>query len=303
MCSTPDDKWKPIKRDLLTPCRRPGLSRIIRTPLHGPENRESPVSYQQTSTPSKSVNSTPKNYDKPTKQKDTSTFKPEENNADSATKNYDKPTKQKITTTLKPDENHADSTTKNYEKPPKQKETSTFKPETNNSDAVIKNLNVQQTTLNNRSDNTILNIPKTPIVKISRCTTTPNTHSVKVKKHNRLSIKRSSSPEELNDFCNTLENIKPSNACELEDDETKIDETLKRIKLKEAQLEDLKRAAIYAKLHNVQELDELTLVWKQGCNKALCYLLEKLQEHCQIEMPILLRRLNISESVIETSGL
>lgn len=230
MSGTPDQKWKPINKALLTPCRRPGLSRIVKTPLHISENQEPAV------------------------------------------KNHKTPPAIKISLQQNTPVNSPPKCTKVDQKPLILKDHSLLTDKTNGSNLVV---------------------------KVSRIDL-PSKRTAKPKKIvHRLSIKRSTSPDELSDFddfSSTPENEpSPKHLTE------PIEEIKKRIKLKETRLEDLKRAAGYAKINNVQELEELTRVWKDGCNKALDHLLAKLQEHCQMEMSSLLKKLNIPQSVIETS--
>lgn len=73
---------------------------------------------------------------------------------------------------------------------------------------------------------------------------------------------------------------------------------LDRISNKEKYLDSLKQSNIYEKLHKVDEIKQLTLLWKNGCIKALSDLLEQLQSHGTIDMNILLRNLNIPSSII-----
>ncbi|KAK5645533.1 hypothetical protein RI129_006833 [Pyrocoelia pectoralis] len=239
MSGTPDEKWKPINKALLTPCRRPGLSRIVKTPLHIPENQELSVS------------------------------------------NHKTPPAIKISLQQKTPVNSPPKCTKVVQLP-----------------SILKDRSLSNSIATDKTNGSNPE-PKIPVVKISRIAL-PNKRTVKPKKVvHRLSIKRSTSPDELSDlddFASTPENEpSPKEFAE------QIAEIEKRIKSKETKLEDLKRAAAYAKINNVQELEELTRTWKDGCKKALDHLLGKLQEHCPMEMSSLLQKLNIPESVIETS--
>lgn len=72
----------------------------------------------------------------------------------------------------------------------------------------------------------------------------------------------------------------------------------KRIKLKEEQLESLKRAELYKKKHNIEDLQALTNTWKQGCMQALSDLLCHLKAHGDINMQTLLKNLKIPSTMI-----
>lgn len=72
----------------------------------------------------------------------------------------------------------------------------------------------------------------------------------------------------------------------------------KRIKLKEEQLESLKRAELYKKKHNIEDLKSLTNTWKQGCIQALLDLLPHLKAHGDINMQTLLKNLKIPSTMI-----
>lgn len=80
-----------------------------------------------------------------------------------------------------------------------------------------------------------------------------------------------------------------------------LDEKLieNRIKEKEERLNGLKRAEVYLKKHNVTELNELRLKWRNGCCEALRDLLRLLKDHENITMDVLLKRLNIPENMIQ----
>lgn len=65
------------------------------------------------------------------------------------------------------------------------------------------------------------------------------------------------------------------------------------VKEKENRLAELKQAEVYKKIHNVEELQQLTTMWKIGCQVALRDLLVKLQEHGPMTMPMLMQKFNI----------
>lgn len=84
----------------------------------------------------------------------------------------------------------------------------------------------------------------------------------------------------------------------IEDWNEKVNQIKSRIKQKEEQLGELKQAAIYKKLHNVAELDQLTTIWKKGCQDGLRHLLSKLKEHAEMDMPTLMKNLNVPTAIV-----
>lgn len=71
-----------------------------------------------------------------------------------------------------------------------------------------------------------------------------------------------------------------------------------RVTEKEDKLERLKRAEVYLKKHNINELNDLTSMWKSGCCQALKDLLGLLKSQENVDMVTVLRRLNIPENMI-----
>ncbi|CAH0554700.1 unnamed protein product [Brassicogethes aeneus] len=93
-------------------------------------------------------------------------------------------------------------------------------------------------------------------------------------------------------------------ACSPNDDKFDKGDTLKKIKYlelsnkgKKEKLAKLKQAEVYKNLHNVGELENLTKIWTNGCKLALEDLLKQLQAHGPMDMPMLLRKLNIPEKI------
>lgn len=81
-------------------------------------------------------------------------------------------------------------------------------------------------------------------------------------------------------------------------EESSVTELEKRIAGKKQYLEELKRAEVYKKAQNVDELKNLTNLWKKGCESALRDLLKQLQQHCQINMETLLNNLKVPKDKI-----
>ncbi|XP_056634802.1 uncharacterized protein LOC130443925 [Diorhabda sublineata] len=69
----------------------------------------------------------------------------------------------------------------------------------------------------------------------------------------------------------------------------------KSISDKKIKLENLKRASLYKSKHNVEELNNVTEIWRRGCNLGLEGLLKQLQLHGPMDMSTLLRNLQISQ--------
>lgn len=87
-----------------------------------------------------------------------------------------------------------------------------------------------------------------------------------------------------------------------EDLETEIKLIRNRIVNKEQQLLHLKQANIYQKLHKVKEIEQLTLLWKNGCIHVLSDLLLQLQNHGPMDMVTLLQNLNIPKNIISCTS-
>lgn len=73
------------------------------------------------------------------------------------------------------------------------------------------------------------------------------------------------------------------------------------VKVKRKKVEDLRQAQIYKTKHNIEELKNLTNVWREGCVKGLHDLLAKLQMHGPINMSTLLNNLNIPNEIAKRS--
>lgn len=73
------------------------------------------------------------------------------------------------------------------------------------------------------------------------------------------------------------------------------------VKVKRKKVEDLKQAQIYKTKHNIEELKNLTDIWREGCVKGLHELLTKLQMHGPMKMSTLLHNLNISYEIAKTT--
>ncbi|CAG9819407.1 unnamed protein product [Phaedon cochleariae] len=76
-----------------------------------------------------------------------------------------------------------------------------------------------------------------------------------------------------------------------------------QMKEKRKKLEDLKQASVYKTKHNVEELMMLVGKWKEGCVLGLNGLLTQLKNHGPIDMPLLLKNLQISNEVVIKLGL
>lgn len=82
--------------------------------------------------------------------------------------------------------------------------------------------------------------------------------------------------------------------------EKMVNEIEKRIKEKEDKLTRLKQAEVYSKKHRVDDLKALTLTWKNGCQQALTDLLVLLKSHNNdMDMVTLLQKLNIPDNMIQ----
>lgn len=133
-----------------------------------------------------------------------------------------------------------------------------------------------------------------------------NKFTGKVKKDERKIVGKKSVKRRLMSKYQTIE--KKSNATtnsSLTDDDECFElseELLKiiecRIKKKEERLASLKRAELYARKHNVEELNALELKWKSGCCQALRDLLDLLNKREDVDMVGLLKKLNIPEDMI-----
>lgn len=69
----------------------------------------------------------------------------------------------------------------------------------------------------------------------------------------------------------------------------------KNINDKKIKLENLTRASLYKSKHNVEELKNITEIWRQGCTLGLEGLLKQLQSHGPMDMSTLLKNLQISQ--------
>ncbi|XP_050499941.1 uncharacterized protein LOC126880197 [Diabrotica virgifera virgifera] len=70
------------------------------------------------------------------------------------------------------------------------------------------------------------------------------------------------------------------------------------IRDKKTKVDNLRRASVYKSKHNIEELKNITEKWRQGCISGLNGLLNQLQTHGPIDMPTLLRNLQIPNEVI-----
>ncbi|KAK9889722.1 hypothetical protein WA026_007103 [Henosepilachna vigintioctopunctata] len=81
----------------------------------------------------------------------------------------------------------------------------------------------------------------------------------------------------------------------------KINNLEKQVKEKRIILEELERAKMYKKMHNIDELKTLTSKWEIGCKLALEDLLERLNTHREMNMNMLLKKLNIPDDFMLSS--
>lgn len=77
-----------------------------------------------------------------------------------------------------------------------------------------------------------------------------------------------------------------------------LEQLCRLVKEKEDRLAKLKQAEVYRRVHNIEELEQLTGRWKKGCQDALRQLVVRLQEHGLISsLDMLMRKFSIGPDV------
>lgn len=77
-----------------------------------------------------------------------------------------------------------------------------------------------------------------------------------------------------------------------------LEQLCRVVKEKEDRLAKLKQAEVYRRIHNIEELEQLTVHWKKGCQDALRQLVVRLQEHGLVSsLATLMRKFSIGPDV------
>ncbi|KAL3270297.1 hypothetical protein HHI36_009348 [Cryptolaemus montrouzieri] len=106
-------------------------------------------------------------------------------------------------------------------------------------------------------------------------------------------IKQDLSDDDFDTFTSTpRENIR-----------ARVDKLEKEIEEKRLIVDELRRAKLCKKMHDTNELKNLTSIWKSGCVIALNDLLKQLNKHSQIDMVTLLKKLNIPQDTFDFNQL
>lgn len=341
--STPENsKCGPISKTLLTPCRRPGLSRKIKTPLlqTAPTCQYAPLNIVTTPKPIDNYPITTTSRSKIVNEEVTTATTLKTTKKTSKEQRVSKKTDDNVNTTVKKSTRSKKGSEKEIENITKVEEfcdnseenkfkTAQDEPQTKIDSVKDTAQPLKENTNKEHTDEcTYVNHQK----KLKPKDTKENTEDIPVSNKRketkfksslkRLSMKRSiSNNDEMSDCENVLssqESILSENnsvngitpklkkprvdLCENIDLDT-ILELKHRIKVKQDKLDQLKRAVTYRKMHNVEDLQKLIDIWKTGCKKALNDLLQKLQTHGTITMERLLNKFNVPEDVINSTEL